>query len=68
MLAVALLTKPILLWLNGFTVDWASANLDTASGALAIALGVGMLLVSAAIAALAGWVVCRLARALTAGR
>lgn len=66
LIVTASLTKPVLNWINGFTVEWAQQNQDTVSDSLVITLGVGMLIGSIVIAAIIGFIVCKLIKALTA--
>jgi len=65
LLVTALLTKPILMWINSFTIEWAQANQDTVSNSLVLLLGLGMLLVSIALAAAVGLLVCKLVKWIT---
>lgn len=68
LLTTALLTKPILMWVNSFTVEWTQANQESISNGTVIALGAGMLAGSILIAAAAGLIVCKIVRAFTGGK
>ena len=66
LLVTILMTKPILTFINSFTIEWQSQNQDTISESLVIILGVAMLAGSVIIAAMIGLIVCRLIKAITA--
>lgn len=65
LLITVLATKPVLNFIDGFTVRWAAQNQD-APEKLIITLGVIMLIGSIIIAAIIGLIVCRLIKAVTA--
>lgn len=66
LLVTALMTKPVLAFINSFTVEWANQNQDTVSDSLAITLGILMLAGSIIISAIIGLIVCMLIKAITA--
>ena len=60
-----LMTKPVLAFIDSFTVEWANQNQDTLSESLIITLGVAMLAGSIIISAIIGLIVCMLIKAIT---
>ena len=65
LLTTALMTKPVLNFINSFTIEWAAQHQD-ADNSLIITLGLIMLIASVIIAAVIGWIVCKLVKAVTA--
>lgn len=68
LLSVALLTKPILNWIDSFTVEWANANRDTISDSQLMTMGLGMLAGSIIAAAIIGFVICMLLKLITGSK
>lgn len=67
-LSVALLTMPILNFINSFTVEWAEANRNTLSDDRLIIIGLCMFAGSAIAAAIVGLAICMLLRLITKGK
>lgn len=65
LLTTVLMTKPVLNFINSFTFEWAAQHQD-AEESLILTIGLAMLAASILIAALIGWIVCKLVKAVTA--